>query len=102
MAGNIMYVTYKGVTFPEQKHYEDVRFNVISITRGWVGIKFPEKKALRKAWTAHYSIQSTTYDDDNADINSLVDACLQHQRVLEVDACDLDLRLTIVDNGRHK
>ena len=23
--------------------YEGVRFNVISITRGWVGVKFPEK-----------------------------------------------------------
>ena len=29
--------------FPEKKRYEDVRFNVISITRGWVGVKFPEK-----------------------------------------------------------
>ena len=30
--------------FPEKKRYEDVRFKVISVTRGWVGIKFPEKK----------------------------------------------------------
>ena len=29
--------------FPEKKRYEDVRFNVISVTRGWVGVKFPEK-----------------------------------------------------------
>ena len=28
--------------FHGKKHYEDVRFNVISITRGWVGVKFPE------------------------------------------------------------
>ena len=31
-----------GVKFTE-KSYEGVRFNVISITRGWVGVKFPEK-----------------------------------------------------------
>ena len=29
--------------FPEKKHYKGVRFNVISITRGWVGVKFPGK-----------------------------------------------------------
>ena len=27
--------------------YEGVRFNVISVTRGWVGVKFFGKKALR-------------------------------------------------------
>ena len=37
-----------GVRFPRKKRYEGVRFNVISITRWWVGVKFPEKKALRK------------------------------------------------------
>ena len=30
--------------FSEKKRYEDLRFNVISVTRGWVGVKFPEKK----------------------------------------------------------
>ena len=29
--------------FPE-KHYEGVRFNVISVTKGWVGFKIPGKK----------------------------------------------------------
>ena len=33
-----------GVTFSGKKRYEDVRFNVISITRGWVGVQFPGKK----------------------------------------------------------
>ena len=28
----------------QKKRYEGVRFNVISITRGWVGVKFPRKK----------------------------------------------------------
>ena len=27
-----------------KKRYECVRFNVISVTRGWVGVQFPEKK----------------------------------------------------------
>ena len=33
-----------GVSFHGKKRYEDVRFNVISITWGWVGVKFPGKK----------------------------------------------------------
>ena len=27
-----------------KKRYESVRFNVICVTRGWVGVQFPEKK----------------------------------------------------------
>ena len=27
-----------------KKHYEGVWFNVISVTRGWVGVNFPEKR----------------------------------------------------------
>ena len=30
--------------FPEKKRYDGVRFNVISVTRGWVGLIFPGKK----------------------------------------------------------
>ena len=33
-----------GVRFSGKKRYEGVRFNVISVTRGWVGVQFPEKK----------------------------------------------------------
>ena len=33
-----------GVKFSRKKPYEGVRFNVISVTRGWVGAQFPEKK----------------------------------------------------------
>ena len=33
-----------GVSFHGKKRYEDVRFNVISVTRGWVGVTFPGKK----------------------------------------------------------
>ena len=43
-----------GVSFPREresggdkdvkKRYEGVRFNVISVTRKWVGVKFPGKK----------------------------------------------------------
>ena len=32
-----------GFKFPRKMHDEGVRFNVISITRGWVGVNFPEK-----------------------------------------------------------
>ena len=30
--------------FPKKKCYEGLRFNVSSVTRGWVGVKFPGKK----------------------------------------------------------
>ena len=33
-----------GLRFSGKKRYEGVRFNVISITRGWVGVQFPGKK----------------------------------------------------------
>ena len=36
-----------GCQLSRKKHYDGVRFNVISVTRGWVGVKFPGKKALR-------------------------------------------------------
>ena len=29
--------------FLEKKRYEGVMFNVVSVTRGWVGVKFPGK-----------------------------------------------------------
>ena len=32
-----------GVTFSSKKHYAGVLFNFISVTRKWVGVKFPEK-----------------------------------------------------------
>ena len=36
-----------GVRFSGKKCYEGVMFNVISVTRGWVGAQFPEKIGLR-------------------------------------------------------
>ena len=33
-----------GVTFSGEKRYEGVRFNVISVMRGWVWVQFPGKK----------------------------------------------------------
>ena len=33
-----------GVRFSGKKRYKGVRFNVISITKGWVWVQFPEKK----------------------------------------------------------
>ena len=32
-----------GISFSGKKRYEGVMFNVISVTRGWVGVQFPEK-----------------------------------------------------------
>ena len=35
---------WNDVRFPGEKRFEDVRVNVISVTRGCVGDEFPEKK----------------------------------------------------------
>ena len=43
MLRNAVGVGGGGVSFHGKKRYEDVRFNVISVTRGWVGVKFPGK-----------------------------------------------------------
>ena len=54
-----------GVRLYGKKRYEGVRFNVISVTRGWVGVQFPEKKALRNSWMApfvHTAIRRVTVD----------------------------------------
>ena len=36
------------VKFSGKKRYEGVRFNVISVTRGWVGVQLPGKKRYIK------------------------------------------------------
>ena len=33
-----------GCQLSRKKRYEGARFNVISVTRGWVGVKYPGKK----------------------------------------------------------
>ena len=33
-----------GVQFSSKRRYEGVRFNVVSVTRGWLGVTFPGKK----------------------------------------------------------
>ena len=40
----MQWVVGGGGNFPGKKRYEGVRFNVISVTRGWVGVKFTGKK----------------------------------------------------------
>ena len=40
----VMQMEVGGCQIFRKKHYECVRFNVISVTRGWVGVQFPEKK----------------------------------------------------------
>ena len=41
---NAMGVGGGGCQFSRKKHYEGVRFNVITVTRGWVRVQFPTKK----------------------------------------------------------
>ena len=44
-----------GVSFLEKKRYECVRFNVISVTSGWVGVKFPGKCYVTLEWPLIYN-----------------------------------------------
>ena len=39
--GHSMQTGLGGVTFSGKIRYEHVRFNLISVTRGWVGFQFP-------------------------------------------------------------
>ena len=41
-----------GVKFSGETHYEGERFNIISVTRGGVGVQFSGKKALRNTGMA--------------------------------------------------
>ena len=44
--------------FQEKKCYGGVRFNVISVTRGWVGVKFAGKKRfVTLEWTLNCTYQ---------------------------------------------
>ena len=39
----------------KKQHYEDVQFNIISITMRWVGVEFPEKaRYITLAWPLCY------------------------------------------------
>ena len=39
----VMQMGVGGVRFSGKKRYEGVMFNVINVTRGWVGVQFAEK-----------------------------------------------------------
>ena len=56
------------INFSGEKHYEGVRFNVISVTRRWVGVQLPEKKRyvtlqwpLMHLFSAHMSIYTLVF-----------------------------------------
>ena len=50
-----------GVSFLEKKRYKCVRFNVISVTRGWVRVKFPGKKRYVKIEWAPYDFNEQSH-----------------------------------------
>ena len=42
------------------KRYKGVRFNVISVTRGWMGVKFPGKKCyVTFEWPLNHTLSTT-------------------------------------------
>ena len=49
-----------GVSNFKEKCYEGQRFNVISVTRGWVGVQFPRKRCyVTLEWpNTHISLNS--------------------------------------------
>ena len=59
-----------GVKFSGKKRYEGVRFNVISVTSGWVGSNFQEKGSHCIANTGRYfGLNGAIGADDRADVN---------------------------------
>ena len=52
-----------------QKRYEGVMFNVISVTRGWVGIQFPEKQRyVTLEWPLSQSVLLSESDNRRENI----------------------------------
>ena len=50
-----------GVNFSGKKRYEGVRFNVISVTRGWLGGQFQGKKRyVTLEWPHNFKEKSVT------------------------------------------
>ena len=56
-------------TFPGKKRYEGVRFNIISVTRRWVGVQFPGKKRyITLEWPLNKKTsKSSTYNEGNGE-----------------------------------
>ena len=53
------------VNFSGKKRYEGVRFDVIGVTRGWVGVRFPGKKCyITLEWPLSGPINSLTIMPD--------------------------------------
>ena len=59
-----------GVRFSGKKRYEGVMFNVISFTRGWVGVQFPEKKRYVTLKWLLTQLQQFELHEKKKDINS--------------------------------
>ena len=48
--------------FSGKKRYEGVRFNVISVTRGWVGVQCPQKKRyVTLEWPQMHSFDNNLF-----------------------------------------
>ena len=63
-----------GIRFSGKMRYEGVRFNVIIVTRRWVGVQFPEKKhyitlewphtALHRTYLYLFTFQCSSLEDE--------------------------------------
>ena len=78
-----------GVKFSGKKRYEGIRFNVISVTRGWVGVQFQGKK---RYVTLEWPLRQKTGRSQSAnEAEQIVDShhlmmrtqCRKHSRHIE-------------------
>ena len=72
------------VNFPGKKRYKGVRFNVISVTMGWVGVKFPGKKryvTLEWPLVVHPALPDDdhNFDDVDAEVADKSNSGLQYE-----------------------
>ena len=74
-----------GVNYSEKKkRYAGVRFNVISVTRGWVGVQFPEEKKryVTLEWP-HSSLNTLLYAISIQIYNyTIADMCIMMCRMI--------------------
>ena len=92
-----------GVKFSGKKRYEGVRFNVISITRGWVGVQFLGKKryvTLEWPLTAKHCTLARVIPRKTSPVQGVVGA--RHRAGVDVELILVFERLKLVRVTRYQ
>ena len=73
-----------------KKRYEDVRLNIIIVTRGWAGVNFPEKK---RYVTLQWPPRQYKVDFHNLSRQQVDESAVALWRVCQMEKVDFQVRL---------